>query len=154
MRRNPRALVEDLASLRGQIDQVMSGIYSLFRSGEAPPDSPPPPLSFRAVVEPLKPLVQSQVRPGETTPSFKPKGTPLRVDTFRNKNAWEACETCLLLRGKPAKTAEIAVVLETHGFETTSKNIRGFLYQVMRKKPAIFTRPDIGTWGLKIWNRE
>lgn len=157
MRRNPRALVEDLASLRGQIDQVMFGIYSLFLSGETPPDLPPPPISFRAVVEPLtplKPLTEPSARAAEPAPALKLKGAQLRADTFKNLNAWEACEKCLLMRGKAAKTAEIAVALESHGFETKSKNIRGFLYQAMRKKAGVFTRPDAGTWGLKIWDRE
>lgn len=157
MRRNPRALVEDLASLRGQIDQVMTGIYALFLSGETPPDSPPPPITFRAVVEPLtplNPLSRPSVRPDEPAHSVKHRGPQFRADAFKNLNAWEACEKFLLLRGKAAKTAEIAVALESHGFETKSKNIRGFLYQALRKKSGVFTRPEAGTWGLKVWDRE
>ena len=141
-------MVEGLLSLRGQIDAVIQGLANLYLSAEPPPQLPPMSTRFRTVVERLDPAPLASPRPSE---ALRAKVPQLRPDSFSGMNAWEACEAYLLHRGKPALTAEIAVALEHHGFQSTSKNLRGFVYQALRKKPDVFTHPDQGSWGLKIW---
>lgn len=149
MLQSPQALVESLIQHRCQIDAAIKSISLLFLSSEPPPTLPPPPVQFRTTVE------LAQDREGQSSPrttgTFRPNEGPLRPDALSGMIAWEACEAYLLHRGNPARTAEIALALERHGFRSTAKDLRGFVYQVLRKKPDIFTHPSQGSWGLKVW---
>lgn len=147
---NPRASMEDLVRFRSEIDTLIHSIATLFLSEESPPP-PPLPVRFRAVVEPLRPHLQQPSMVPESSHGDRVKSSLLRPDAFKGMSAWEAVEKFLVIRGKTARTAEIALALMSHGFQTSSQNPRGFIFQILRKKPQIFSHPDKGIWGLKRW---
>jgi hypothetical protein len=146
-------LVVELVRLRDSVNNTLIQIRSFFPVNTKIPrlkDS-----GFQLVA-----IVESRITPGKlpVPPREGPRATergsrakPGEGMDFQGLVAWEAVERYMLRRGKPARTTEIASALIKHGFRSGSSNFRGFVYQVLRKKPTVFCRVERGLWALKRW---
>lgn len=150
----PQELLVQLVSMRSQLDQAIILFHDLFIGKGTSPAGPPLAIRLRPVVR----LVEGKRKGRDTTSplkeshSAKSKQARPRPAVYEGLVAWEAVEKFLISRGSPAKTAEIAAALARDGFKSTAKSLRSFLFQVMRKKPRVFSRPGRGLWGLTAWD--
>lgn len=146
-------LVVGLVQLRDSVNNTLIQIKAIFPVNTKIPRPKVSGFNLVAVAE-SRLTPRRRHEPSREGPQEKGQGSEARprgsVD-LKGLVAWEAAEKYLLTRGKPARTAEIASALLKHGFQSGSTNFRGFVYQVLRKKPSVFYRVERGIWGLKRW---
>lgn len=138
LNQNYEELLQHLRHRRDEIDGAIQVIQKVLAQGDLAPL--PAPVKGEIVVVSKVPKAPAE--------ALEPKVKP---GMFTGMQVWKAASKYLQMAKRPQTTRQVAAALLQGGLGSNAKKFDANLHQALSLKPAVFTKVDIGTWGLKEW---